>query len=406
MKTTTIAVALLTCFVWAACSQNPAAPIRRELTTLEKRLVQSDNEFGLKLFSAINTAEGSKNIFISPLSVSMALGMTMNGAAGDTRNAMEQTLEFEAMTEQEINQTYRSLIDLLIQLDPKVEFRIANSIWHDQALNFEQPFLEVNRQYFDAAVEGLDFADPNSVEIINNWVAQNTNGKINRIVDEIDPDTIMYLINAIYFKAGWTQKFDADLTEDDVFRLENGGTAPVKMMKLFKEMFYFENDQLQAVELAYGDSAFSMTLLLPKEGISVEATAQLLTDDNWAEWTNSLAVETVDLSMPKFKLEYEIGLKDVLSTMGMSIAFDPGQADFSRLYSARDDVHISKVKHKTFVEVNEEGTEAAAVTSVEVSVTSAPRTIPMRLDRPFLFVIRDSQSGTILFIGKLVEPTA
>ena len=210
------------------CSNNPVAHEVRELTDFEKRLVEADNTFGFKLFKEINKQDVNKNLFISPLSVSMALGMTLNGANNETQEAMENTLEFHNMTTDDINQSYKSLIQLLRNLDSKVIFQIANSIWYRQGMVFEQAFIDRNKSYFDAVVRALDFNDPGSADIINAWVDDNTHGKITEIVDKpIDPLTVMFLINAIYFKGTWTYEFDKDLTQARV-RANHTATRPVR----------------------------------------------------------------------------------------------------------------------------------------------------------------------------------
>lgn len=391
--------------IFTHCAHNPVSPVARDLTVLEKRLVDSDNKFGLKLFQEIIKEEGDKNVFISPLSVSMALGMTLNGANGETREAMEQTLELAGMTTEEINHSYSSLIELLTHLDARVLFQIANSIWYRHEFTFEEEFINLNKTYFDAVVRALDFDDPNSVNIINAWVEENTNGKIKEIVDRIDPEIVMFLINAIYFKGTWTYEFDKELTQDDFFNLPDGSQKSCKMMNLTGELHYFENEAFQAVDLPYGNELFSMTILLPKPQNDIDSLISEIDQENWDQWMNSLSKQTVDLSFPKFKLEYELLLNKILKTLGMAIAFDQYQADFTKMYTGPGNVYISKVKHKTFVQVDEEGTEAAAVTSVEVGLTSVePSGIRMRVDHPFIFVIRENHSQTILFVGKIVEP--
>jgi serine protease inhibitor len=391
------------------CSRNPVSvskdkEIPIDLTSAEKKLVESDNKFGLKLFREIVKEEKDKNIFISPLSVSMALGMTYNGANGQTQEAMQKTLELEGLTLQEVNESYKHLIELLTQLDPKVQFQIANSIWYRQGLTFEQEFINLNKKYFNAIVSGLDFNQPDAANIINAWVNQNTNGRIEEIVDNpIDPQIVMFLINAIYFKGIWTYQFDPKLTTNELFHLPNGSNTPCKMMKQEADFQYLENSDFQAIDLPYGDGDFSMTIFLPSLQKDIDSLISEFNPENWNQWINSFYEQHLTLQFPKFTLEYEIKLNDVLKALGMAIAFDPDQADFTRLYKGPWNLFISKVKHKTFVEVNEEGTEAAAVTSVEVGITSVGDV--MRVDRPFVFVIRENQSQTVLFIGKIVEPT-
>ncbi|HCK99713.1 MAG TPA: proteinase inhibitor I4 serpin, partial [Candidatus Marinimicrobia bacterium] len=379
--------------------------IIRNLTYSEVELKESSNQFGLKLFGKIVETEQDKNIFISPLSISMALGMTYNGAAGATLEAMHETLEYGDLTIQEVNESYQSLIELLTELDPEVIFDIANSIWYREGFPVENDFLTTNQDYFDAVVRALDFNRSDAVDIINAWVDENTNGKIEEIVDSpIDPLTIMFLINAIYFKGTWTYEFKEENTVTEPFTLADGSIADCQMMSHKCDHNYFENEQFQAIDLPYGDAGFSMTILLPKPEVNIDSLTAQLNNETWNSWLGSFSEREVNLFLPKFKLEYEILLNDILSALGMSIAFDPGQADFTKI-NTNGNLYISKVKHKTFVKVNEEGTEAAAVTSVEISRTSVGETgIIMRVNHPFIFAIRENHSGTILFIGKIVEP--
>jgi len=377
----------------------------------QEMLVNSQNRFGLKLFSAVNAAEeDAGNLFISPLSVSMALGMTMNGASGDTRTAMEQTLEFAGLTEEAINETYLSLIDLLTGLDPDVALQIANSIWYRDTFPISPAFVDINRTYFYADVEGLDFSSPEAAQIINSWVDEKTNGKISQIVeDPIDPLAMMFLINAIYFKGIWTYQFDPDETQDGDFYLPDDSVVQVPMMKLEGKSlpYYYNHEQdFRAAELAYGDSLFSMTILIPGSSWDINSFIGYLDQAVWDSCITHLNSKYfAELRMPKFKIEYEITLNEILKAMGMEIAFDPSRADFSRMASDSSRVlYIDEVKHKTFVEVNEEGTEAAAVTSVVMTTWSGP---PMLvIDSPFVFAIRERSSGTILFIGKVINPSS
>ncbi|UCD24539.1 MAG: serpin family protein [Gemmatimonadota bacterium] len=395
--------------ILATCSTDSIGPIEdlpRALSVAERQLIEADNRFAFGLFVQVNRQEGDKNIFISPLSVAMALGMTYNGAAGTTREAMQQVLELQGMDLQEVNESYRSLIELLRDLDPAVRFMIANSIWYRNTLTFEQEFLDLNRQYFDAEVSALDFGDPGSVDVINSWVQENTMDKIDRIVEPpIDPLTIMFLINAIYFKGDWTQQFDKDLTEDAPFTLKDGSLATVDMMSHDEEVpiRYAVDGDLQIVDLAYGGRAYSMTIVLPASAQDIDTVVAGLNQTQWNGWIAALDSTSRYISLPKFKLEYELSLNDVLKAMGMEIAFSD-IADFTEMYGPGG-AYISKVKHKTFVDVNEEGTEAAAVTSVEISLTSIGP-MPIVVDRPFLFAIRENLSGAILFMGKIVDPSA
>ena len=401
-------IVIVLSFLFIQCEKN-FEPISnntiREFTALEKQVAASADRFGLKLMKSVNATQSDSNVFISPLSVSMALGMTLNGANSTTYEAIQSTLELDGLSQQQINETYKSLIELLTQIDPKVIFNIANSIWYRQGWTFEQEFIDVNKKYFSALVQSLDFNDPAAPGIINDWVYNNTNGKIDKIVNSIDPTVVMYLINAMYFKGTWKYEFDKNETIDDWFTVPNGNQVPCKLMVQENDFSYFENSEFQAIDLPYGGGNFSMTVLLPLPDRNVDSLIENFSEENWAIWMSSFSEQSGTLLLPKFKLEYEITLNDVLKSMGMEIAFTAGQADFSKMYTGPFDLYIDEVKHKTYVKVDEEGTEAAAVTSVSIGLTSAGGSgFTMRVDRPFVFVIREKNSGSILFIGKIVEP--
>ncbi|NIA28488.1 MAG: serpin family protein [Actinobacteria bacterium] len=383
----------------------PDSPMR-PLSQGEQKIVKASGEFGFSLFKEIQKTQKDENIFISPLSVSMALGMTLNGAANETERAMQNTLGFGGLSDEEINQSYQSLIELLADLDPKVRFQIANSIWYRLGFTVEQPFVDINKTFFNAEVNALNFNSPEAVATINSWVDSNTNGKIKKILDQIDPMTVMFLINAIYFKGTWTYEFDKKLTEDEPFYIGDTTQVTCKMMKQSNDFLYYQNDAFQAIDLPYGNSAFRMTVFLPTPGNSVDALIAQLNAQNWAEWMGQFSKQKGTLYLPKFKLKYEKVLNQVLSALGMGIAFDSGRADFTGI-NKNGDLYISQVRHKSFVDVYEEGTEAAAVTIVEMRTTSVGGEPPgffMQVNRPFLFAIREQNSQTILFMGKIMNP--
>jgi len=386
------------------CTKSPNEPRSiRELTSIEKTIVDSDNRFGIKLFQEIVKTQKDTNIFISPLSVSMALGMTLNGANGTTREAMINTLELAGLSDQQINENYASLVELLVGLDPKVKFQIANSIWYRNDMAFEPSFIDLNKKYFDALVSALDFANPNAKNIINAWVDEHTNGKIKEIVEEIKRDDVMFLINAIYFKGIWKYQFDEKNTAAALFTLPDNSQVPCKMMAQTGEFQYFANDKFQAIDMPYGDELFSMVVILPGSAVNLDELIMELDQNNWDQWLGLFQKEKGTIFLPRFKLEYKLKMNDVLKALGMGIAFS-GDADFTRMYKPGG-LFISEVNHKTFVEVNEEGTEAAAVTSVVIDRTSTSGFV-MRVDRPFIFAIREHHSGTILFIGKIFDPSS
>ncbi len=397
-----------------SCHGDPMGPgsppsliteLPRSLSQAELDLIEAGNAFALKLFREIDAQEAATaNIFVSPLSVSMALGMTYNGAAGETQQAMAQTLEFQGLNLDEVNQGYRDLIDLLFGLDPQIEWQLANSIWYREGFSVEPSFLDVNRTFFDAQVEALDFSAPGAADVMNQWVSDGTNGRIEEIVDDpIDPLTVMFLINAIYFKGDWRHQFDRDLTRDAPFTLLDGSevTTPTMSHEDAVDVRTGGDDLVRVLEMPYGGDAFTMMVVLPHRDVSLQSVVEALDTERWASWIADLYANELFVEMPKFSFEYEISLEDVLTSLGMGVAFTEA-ADFSKI-NPLGGLFISEVKHKTFVQVDEEGTEAAAATSVEMGFTSGPGRFV--IDRPFLFAIRERLSGTILFMGRMVDPT-
>ncbi|MBN1788968.1 MAG: serpin family protein [Bacteroidales bacterium] len=370
-------------------------------------IIQSDNEFGLAMFREVVSADPeSDNIFVSPTSIALALAMTYNGAAGETKTAMETALRKEGFTAEEINSSYKSLIDALVSVDPKVLLEIANSIWYRESFTVLQEFVTTNQLYYNAQVSSLDFNDAGAPGIINNWVSDKTHDKINKIVEEISGQTVMYLINAIYFKGIWQTEFKKENTSDGSFYLNSGSPVTLPVMKQTTALRYTSNEVFSMAELPYGQGNYSMLVMLPQNGISADDIVDILTPENWDTWMGELAERNIDLELPKFTFEYKNELNNELEAMGMGIAFSDGLADFSKI-NGTGQLFISKVLHKSFVEVNEEGTEAAAVTSVEIELTSVgpePQVTEFHVDRPFLFAIRETSTGTILFIGRVNNP--
>lgn len=370
----------------------------------ESELAQAGVAFGFKLLQQIHSREAvEQNIFISPLSVAAALGMVYNGAAGETEAAMRETLELGELTLAELNAGYRRLFDRLMGLDPAVEFLPANSIWYEQGFDVRQDFLAVNREYFDAQVAPLDFASPTAAPTINDWVDEVTRGRIEEIVDDpIDHEVLMYLINAVYFNGDWAIRFDSGLTVDRPFHLADGSVKQVPMMTYPGpvEVRHFSDGDVEVIDLPYGDEAYSMTILMPAAGGNIDALVESLDSERWQEIVTGLAPTGTNVLMPKFTLDYELELQDALRTLGMGIAFTHA-ANFSKICSKG--LLISRVKHKAFVAVDEQGTEASAATAVELKRGLPPSLFAV--DRPFVFVIRERSSGTILFMGRIMDPT-
>jgi serpin B len=401
-----IGLLLMAVFLWQCGDEvvSPPSPGPPNLTAAEKEMIESSNKFSFDIFKEIVSEEGDKNIFISPLSMSYALGMTYNGANGETEQAMREVLGYGDMTDQEINDSYKSLTEALIGLDPKVVFEIANSIWYRLGFSVLDEFIAVNQEYFDAEVIGLDFNDPGACDIINDWISQKTHEKIKKVLSPpIDPMTVMFLVNAIYFNGTWTYEFDPDSTIQAEFFPDDVSHITTDMMRQSNVFPRYFNDEFQALSLPYGDAGYCMTIFLPRWDQSLDDLIAQFNQDNWDDWLARFSKDTVILSMPKFKFGYGLLLNDALTALGMGIAFNEGLADFTGI-NPGGDLFISRVIHKAFVQVDEEGTEAAAVTVVEVGYTSVGPERDMYVNRPFVFVIHEENTGAILFMGKVVNP--
>ena len=402
-------------FVLASCSgEPPTAPLTklpRALTGSESGIIEADNRFAFSLFRETLAQEpADRNVFISPVSFAMALGMAWNGAGGATRDSMSRALELDGLTPEEVNAAYQSLITLLRALDPSVTFTIANSVWYRQTMTPAPTFLDAVRTAFDATVRPLDFASPDASAAINQWVSDQTRGRITEIVPSAIPgDVIAYLINAIYFKGAWTHRFDPAQTSTGAFRLRDGSTVSVPFMhgSEIPVRVAWSDPQVLVLDLPYSRGAWSMAIVLPAVGVSIDSVVASLTQQRWNGWMAALDSTALPVTLPRFTMRYELDSANaVLKALGMRIAFcdePPYVYDFNPMFPQAG-ACISRVKHKTFLEVNEEGTEAAAATSVGVGVTSVPQSFVV--DRPFLLAIRERLSGTILFLGRIMNPVA
>jgi serpin B len=374
---------------------------------VDAKLVAANTKFGFKLFEEILKQDSSKNIFVSPSSVAIALAMTYNGASGQTQQAMAKTLELQGMSLQQINAANATLKATLENPDPKVQLSIANSLWARAGVSFKQDFLQRNQNFYQALVTNLDFSSPNAPIVINNWVKQSTGGKIEQIVETITSDQVLFLINAIYFKGKWTQEFNKKQTAEYPFYLAAGRQKQHLMMSQSSEYRYYENEKFQAVSLPYGENErLSLYIFLPVKNSSLSTLYKTLNAQNWEKWMTRFRSRKGFIRLPRFKMQYDIELKDALAALGMGVAFSDNNANFSGMSDSK--LSIDEVKHETFVEVNEEGTEAAAVTSVVMVGVSAVSLLEepfqMIVDRPFFCAIRDNQTGTVLFMGSIVNP--
>jgi serine protease inhibitor len=410
-----LAAALSLPLAGISCSDpNEPEPVRkiealpRELTGDERELITAGEKFAFEFLAEVAADEDAgANVFVSPLSASMALGMALAGAENDTYTAMRDALGLEGLSREEIGVSYQTLIALLTNLDPSVRMEIGNSVWLRTGFVPEDEYIEDVETHFGARVSTLDFSDPTAADTINAWVSDATEGYIDGIVDPpIDPLTVAFLINAIYFQGDWTLQFDPADTRPGDFHRDDGSIVAAQFMSQSEGEFPFAwSADYVAVELPYGGEAFAMVVVVPRHGLPLEAFVAGLDADGWAAIVETMTPSETMVLLPKFKLEYEKSLNEALKALGMEPAFDPFVADFSRMH--RDalelQLHISRVRQKAFIEVDEKGTTAAAVTSVEMGVTSAP---PMlTADRPFLFAIRERLSGTILFLGLMHDPT-
>lgn len=367
--------------------------------------------FGFRLFGQALAQRPGENVFVSPASVEIALAMMLNGARGQTRKAMAAVLGLPARASlKQINEGKASLIGALTNSDPKVELAIANALWARKDVSFKKPFLDRNSKFYGAQCTALDFEDEQAaLARINGWCSEKTMGKIPTILKSIPRAAILYLMNAIYFKGAWTVEFDKSATRDRDFTLLSGSTRKHPAMFQSGNYRYLAGEGFQAVSLPYGGGRVSMYIILPDKSTSLASFNELLTPENWTGWMSQFRHTEGDIVLPKFKLEYETDLIPVLASLGMGIAFDDVQADFSGMcVLPGENVKIGQVKHKTYVDVNEEGTEAAAVTSVGMVRTTSIRLprerFTMIVDRPFDCAIVDNITGTLLFLGAIVEP--
>jgi serpin B len=374
---------------------------------IESSVTDAQNQFAFRLFAeTLKEHPDPGNVLISPISIYLDLSMAYNGTAGTTRSAMREALGLKEIDDPTLNAHSLALLQELTRNPDGISLDVANSIWYrDHGITPLDSFLQINKQYYQALIKGTDFG-PATVGQVNDWVNEKTHGKIPTILERISPEDFMYLINAVYFKGAWKNSFDSTRTEDRAFESPDG-TVQTPFMTSNDRRNYLGNDSLQMVELPYGSGEFSMYVLLPAAKTDMEKFMAGLQEKTISGWIAAMDSVKIRLLLPKWKYRYEISdLKPALSALGMGVAFTK-QADFSRMYPADAGAYISKALHKTYIEVNESGTEAAAVTSIGVSVTSAPINPPplMEVNRPFLYLIMDKSSGVVVFMGMVTDPT-
>lgn len=375
-----------------------------------QKLAAADCTFGFRLLKELNKEQPAQNIFVSPYSASTALQMVCNGAGGRTKTEMSQVLGTTNLRQSAINAATLEIQESLDAAGTNIILNTANALWCRKGVAIKPAFLAGNQQFFRATVESLDFDNPQTVNKINGWVTEKTHGKINSILQgPIDPYTQLFLANAIYFKGKWEEPFDKNATTNRVFHLRGGSQEQVPMMEQSRHFQYRRGSGYQAVRLKYEDSPLGMYIFLPDENSSPEKLLSIMNGDNWQHITKpGFSDHDGTLRLPKFKIEYGVELNRSLQVLGMKKAFDPIAADFSGI--ADHGLSISDAFQKSFVEVNEEGTEAAAVTFVAIPLSVGPINPPppfqMFVDRPFLLLIEDQNSGTIIFMGIIFDPSA
>jgi len=397
---------ILTLFAASCTNQNDPKipiPVNAKPIILKAGMeirVNQDNEFAFDLLKNTITTSGETNVFVSPLSVSIALGMAWNGANGQTKTEMGTALKMSGMSANDINGYYQILQSTLPGIDPTTKLNIANSVWYKTGFSVKPDFLKVNSDYFNAYIKELDFAQSWAVDTINNWCSKKTNNLIKNSLDKISSDAVMYLVNAIYFKGIWRKHFKTKNTKEANFTNELGKDVKINMMYQKDTFAYLQDNYAQYLDMPYGNKAFSMTVILPNDGKTTGDVLNILTNDYWNNMLSNMPSQNVEVYMPRFKTQNNFTLNEPLQKMGMNLAFTKN-ADFSGISDIS--LMISRVIHDTYVDVTEEGTEAAAVTVVEVGYTSVlnPPIPVFKVNKPFLFVIREKSTGVILFIGKM-----
>lgn len=409
MKTIFTIFTVMALCAFCSCQTNDSDTNENKTINLDEKsaqLIEADNTFGLEVFQKIREESEKENIMISPLSISVAFAMAYNGADKDTKTEMEKAMKLNGLTKEQINNSYKLLIKALQSLDEKVVFEIANAIFYADGFTVKPDFLTINKTVYDAEVEKLNFSSQSAVDRINDWVSDKTNDKITKIIENLSPLDRMVLLNAIYFNGIWTNKFDEKGTHNLSFTKTNGTILEVPMMQKEEKLNYTANSLFSAVKMPYGNGQYNMIVMLPATGKNSQNVIDALSFSNWKKWMTEFETkDPVVVTMPRFKFAFETKLNDVLKKMGMNKAFQPNVADFSKI--ADEDLYISSAIHKSFIDVNENGTEAAAVTSITFTTTSAgnepPKTI-FYVDKPFVFAITEKDTDAILFIGEVNHP--
>lgn len=380
------------------------SPVKIELNMTEKKIVEDQNDFAFKLFASLyeTSTDQSKNMLISPFSVHCALGMLSNGAVGETKTGILSAMQLGGYEQSEVNDYFQKMIQGLVGADPAVLFETANSIWYNKNIRLKDDFVRSTKKQYEAEITSLDFSNASSVARINDWCKKKTKGKIPKIIDEVYPQAIAYLLNAVYFKARWQSVFSEQKTSKAPFYLENGQTSTVDFMHKDGSFYSYSDELFSTIALPYSTGTYYMRLIVPAESASLKEVVTALSKRGYlADCLQKSEVRDVELSLPRFEIESDNELKEALSMMGMNASFNLQQADFSDL--ADNSFIVSGVKHSACFKVDEEGSEGAAVTAImtDGAFIEPHEKLILKADRPFLFMVTENETGAILFMGKV-----
>ncbi|UVI31586.1 serpin family protein [Paenibacillus spongiae] len=407
MRTAAALLAIMILVMTVGCG-NDSKKLTFTNSDVNVRQIQAYNKFSLQMTEQLLQEARGDNVFVSPLSMTFALSLAMNGAGGNTLKEMKAALQTDDIALEAINQGSQVLRHLLEQSDPEVELDIANALWLRKGISLNEAFVEQNKRYFDAQIHELDFSAESAVHTINKWVKKQTRKKIDRILESSIPDqTRLLLMNAIYFKAGWQKAFEADATHDAPFRLMGGSTVTVPMMRQTDNFEYLNGGgRYEAIRLPYSQGTWNMIIVLPGEEVTLdELEAELLRKPEM--WRSGYTEGKGIIELPRFNITYKAKLNDALQSLGMKEAFASEHADFSGMIKDQSTLFIGNVVHKAFIEVNEQGTEAAAVTSIQMdgSSESPQYDFRMTVNRPFFFAVEEQKTGALVFLGSIKDPT-
>lgn len=389
----------------ASCNEDePVAPDIKynpgivKLTAAQQAQVENSNEFAWKFFKEVSKGE-QQDVFVSPLSVTYALGMLANGAVGDTQKEILEGLEFRSGKVQDINSLCHQLMIESPKLDKSTKVSIANAVVANKNKPLQPDFKNVVEKQYQALVTNQDFSSPVTLSFINQWASDHTHGMVPKLLDRVHPDAVTYLLNALYFKGIWYRQFDKKRTQQESFTQADGKKLSVKMMHQKERFFAAENDNYQTVVLPYGNGSYEMVVLLPREGKDLSSLLQTMDAKKWKDNLKSTYSSKVDLKLPRFTSAYTRELNDVLKLLGMNTMFDREKADLTKMSMAK--AFVSIVLQKAKIEVDEEGSKAAAVTVVETAPTATAPSKPIlfHANRPFMYAIVEHSTGTIFFMG-------